>query len=229
MKGNIMFDLGMRMDQEKYAPVVQGFFNLFRELGRYDMGSDEGEMVSEQLVKGGVYSICTLPNSNFAYSLTHFNYISDISIFPSTTELVIGPGMDLQTYPEHEDAYLIESDTMLWPKVTELSFSNAMLHIMDLPALDYFGDRSFYVLDTPSHHPGHISSLTHVMPIIFVLLKGDCCYHVGDIHPSPPPFSLHLPCIIPSECNALPLHILLRQNQVRAPTKDPSTTRTLSV
>ncbi len=53
-KGNIMFDLGMRKDQEKYAPTVQGFFDRFRELGGYDMGADEGGTVSEQLVKGGV-------------------------------------------------------------------------------------------------------------------------------------------------------------------------------
>ncbi|KAK0194763.1 hypothetical protein F5146DRAFT_974101 [Armillaria mellea] len=99
-------------------------------------------------------------------------------------ELVVGPGTDLRTYPEHEGAHLIESDTV-GCQVTKLSFSNAILHIADIPTLDYFGDGSFYVLDTPGHHPGHISSLARVTPTTFVLLGGDCCHHVGDIHPSP--------------------------------------------
>ncbi|PBK85205.1 hypothetical protein ARMGADRAFT_1036500 [Armillaria gallica] len=91
-------------------------------------------------------------------------------------ELVVGPGMDLRTYPEHEDMHLIETDTTLVYllvilRVTELSFSNTMLHIVDLPALDYFGDGSFYVLDTPGHHPGHISSLARVTPTTFILLE----------------------------------------------------------
>ncbi|KAK0207449.1 hypothetical protein IW262DRAFT_1469550 [Armillaria fumosa] len=76
-KGKIMFDLGMRKDQEKYAPAVQGFFDWFRELG-----------VSEQLVKGGV----ELGSVNAViWSHTHFDHIGDISTFPSTTELVVGP------------------------------------------------------------------------------------------------------------------------------------------
>ncbi|KAK0184147.1 beta-lactamase-like protein [Armillaria mellea] len=188
-KGKIMFDLGMRKDQEKYAPAVQGFFDLFRELGGYDMGAEEGETVSEQLMKGGV----ELGSVNAViWSHTHFDHIGDVSTFPSSTELVVGPGTDLRTYPEHEDAHLIESDTV-GRKVTELSLSNAILHIAGLPALDYFGDGSLYVLDTPDHHTGHISSLARVTPTTFVLLGGDCCHHVGDIRPSPLHHSL-CPC-----------------------------------
>ncbi|KAK0194764.1 hypothetical protein F5146DRAFT_1117740 [Armillaria mellea] len=71
-KGKIMYDLGMRKDQEKYAPAVQGFFDLFRELGGYDMGADEGETVSEQLMKGGV----ELGSVNAViWSHTHFDHI----------------------------------------------------------------------------------------------------------------------------------------------------------
>lgn len=109
------------------------------------MGVDEGKTVSEQLMKGGV----ELDSVNAViWSHTHFDHIGDISIFPSTTELVVGPGTDFRTHPEHEDAHLIESD-IAGRKVTELSFSHALLHIADLPALDYFGDGSFYILDTP--------------------------------------------------------------------------------
>ncbi len=113
-----------------------------------------------------ISTISVCPLFHRQREIDNFSCTGDISIFPSTTELVVGPGMDLQTYIEHEDAHLIGSDTALvyllvilrsilnfmtgsGCKVTELSFSNATLHIMDLPALDYFDDGSFYVLDTP--------------------------------------------------------------------------------
>ncbi|KAK0204446.1 hypothetical protein DFS33DRAFT_1382327 [Desarmillaria ectypa] len=72
----------------------------------------------------------------------------DMSEFPRTTELVVGPGSDLRTYPSDPNATLIESD-LGGRKVTELSFSKEPLRIAYLTALDYFGDGSFYSLDTP--------------------------------------------------------------------------------
>ncbi|KAK0207242.1 hypothetical protein IW262DRAFT_1536752 [Armillaria fumosa] len=219
-KGKVVFDLGMRKDRERYAPAVRGVFDRFRELGGYDMGANDGETVSEQLMKGGVeldsvnavgtvslvmdkrkrtgimHVIAEGPDRANAptviWSHTHFDHIGDISIFPSTRELVVGPRTDLRTHPEHEDAQLIESD-ISGCKVTELSFSHATLHIADLPALDYFGDGSFYLLDTPGHQRGHISGLARVTPTTFVLLGGDCCHHVGDIRPTPLHYSI-CPC-----------------------------------
>ncbi len=119
-------------------------------------------------------SVCLrFPSSVISGKFDNSFCTGDISTFPPSTELVVGPGTDLRTYPEHEDAHLIESDTALvyflvilisipnlttvsGRKVTELSFSNATLHIADLPALDYFGDGSFYVLDTPG-----VSAMLH--------------------------------------------------------------------
>ncbi|KAG7443530.1 uncharacterized protein BT62DRAFT_1034482 [Guyanagaster necrorhizus] len=190
-KRKVIFDLGMRKDQEKYVPVVQRFFDLFRELGGYDMGTDASKTVSKQLVKG----VDLGSMDAVIWSHTHFNHIDDISLFPSATELVVGPGMDLCTYPEHEDMHLIKSDTASYLDGTLILQCNTMLHIADLPALDYFGDGSFYVLNTSGHHSGHISSLTHVTPTMFVLLGGDCCHHIGNIQPTAHHCSL---CLTPS-------------------------------
>ncbi|PBK65033.1 hypothetical protein ARMSODRAFT_450126 [Armillaria solidipes] len=67
--------------------------------------------------------------------------------------------------------------------------SNATLHIADLPALTTLVmEASTYL-----HHPGHISGLRRVTPTTFVLLWGDCCYHVGDVRPTPPHYSLYPP------------------------------------
>ncbi len=59
-------------------------------------------------------SVCLrFPSSVISRKIDNSFCTGDISTFPSSTELVVGPGADLRTYPEHEDAHLIESDTAL--------------------------------------------------------------------------------------------------------------------
>ncbi|KAK0462332.1 uncharacterized protein EV420DRAFT_1181549 [Desarmillaria tabescens] len=91
------------------------------------MGTDEGEMVGEQFVKGGV----DFDSVNaITWRLPHFEHIVDIPTFPSTTELVVGPGTDLRMFPDHEDAQLIESDTA-GREGNELSSSSATTLVME--------------------------------------------------------------------------------------------------
>lgn len=53
-------------------------------------------------------------------------------------------------------------------------------------ALDYFGDGSFYLLDSPGHAIGHMCGLvrTTTSPDTFVLLGGDICHHGSILRPS---------------------------------------------
>jgi glyoxylase-like metal-dependent hydrolase (beta-lactamase superfamily II) len=55
-----------------------------------------------------------------------------------------------------------------------------------LRALDFFGDGSFYLLDTPGHAIGHLSGLarTTVNPDTFIFMGGDICHHDGELRPS---------------------------------------------
>ncbi|KAF9034722.1 hypothetical protein BDZ89DRAFT_1062444 [Hymenopellis radicata] len=109
-----------------------------------------------------------------------------MSTFPSTTELVIHEDTDVRTYPSKQDSTLLESD-FANHSLRKLSFtpsSTKGFKIGDLDALDYFGDGSFYILDTPGHCPGHVSALARVTPASFTFLGGDCCHHVGDLRPS---------------------------------------------
>lgn len=86
--------------------------------------------------------------------------------------------------------------------LTELSFTNATLSFAGLPAIDYFGDGSFYLLRYPrstsrhdsrlnfpdlrlQHLPGHITALARVTPESFVVLGGDSCHHAGQLRPTP--------------------------------------------
>lgn len=54
-------------------------------------------------------------------------------------------------------------------------------------AVDFFGDGSFFLLDTPGHAVGHIAGLarTSANPDTFIFMGGDVCHHGGEIRPSP--------------------------------------------
>ncbi len=82
------------------------------------------------------------------------------------------------------------------------------LTIGNFPAVDYFGDGSFYLLDSPGHAIGHLCGLarTTKSPDTFILMGGDACHYPGQFRPSkycgipasidPHPFtaSLGVPC-----------------------------------
>lgn len=61
-----------------------------------------------------------------------------------------------------------------------------MFSIGKFPAFDYFGDGSFYLLNSPGHAVGHLCGLarTTVDPPTFVLLGGDICHYAAIFRPS---------------------------------------------
>jgi glyoxylase-like metal-dependent hydrolase (beta-lactamase superfamily II) len=48
--------------------------------------------------------------------------------------------------------------------------------------IDYFGDGSLYVIDTPGHLLGHINLLARSGPDRWVYLGGDCCHDTRILH-----------------------------------------------
>ncbi|KAK7026514.1 hypothetical protein VNI00_015594 [Paramarasmius palmivorus] len=172
----IMFDLGIRKDLDKLPPAQLASlsalpeFNLTVERDVVEQLTDEGIQPSD---------IDTV-----IWSHTHLDHIGDMSKFPPTTTLVIGPGSDRASYPTMPKAMLLDSD-FAGHEIHELSFSDASIVIGGLPALDFFGDGSFYVVDMPGHCPGHIVGLARVTPTTFILLGGDTCHHPGEMRPNP--------------------------------------------
>lgn len=76
-------------------------------------------------------------------------------------------------------------------QVREISFEegdddNDVVQIGDFRAVDFFGDGSFYLLDTPGHAIGHVCGLarTTVDPDTFIFMGGDLCHHGGELRPS---------------------------------------------
>ncbi|KAK7006765.1 Metallo-beta-lactamase superfamily protein [Favolaschia claudopus] len=171
----IMFDLGMRSDPLNFPPSVASFF----ESGVYSV--DSFKDITELLTEGGIAleSIDTI-----IWSHSHFDHIGNMAKWPNSTNLVVGPGTNRSLYPEYPDSALQASD-FAGHTVTELSFENTNLTISGLPAIDYFGDQSFYLLNTPGHLMGHISALARVTPSTFVVLGADTCHHAGQLRPRP--------------------------------------------
>jgi hypothetical protein len=63
---------------------------------------------------------------------------------------------------------------------------NSSLKLGNIPALDFFGDGSFYLLDLPGHATGHLGGLarTSSEPDTFIFLGADVCHHPAGIRPS---------------------------------------------
>lgn len=45
-------------------------------------------------------------------------------------------------------------------------------------AIDYFGDESLYIIDTPGHITGHVNLLARIGTEKWVFLGGDCCHDI---------------------------------------------------
>ena len=71
-------------------------------------------------------------------------------------------------------------------ELMEIDFNKTSIHIGGFQAFDYFGDRSFYILDSPGHAIGHVNALarTHTSPPAFIHLGGDSIHHSGEIRPT---------------------------------------------
>ncbi|KAF7353704.1 Metallo-beta-lactamase superfamily protein [Mycena venus] len=182
-KKRFMFDLGMRNDPLNLPPSVASFF----QSGVYSV--DPFKEITELLEEGGIplASIDTI-----IWSHSHFDHIGNMAKWPNKTNLVIGPGTNRSLYPESPDSQLQASD-FAGHNITELNFDNTNLTFSGLPAIDYFGDGSFYLLNTPGHELGHITALARVTPSSFIVLGADTCHHPGQLRPRPK-FQAAYPC-----------------------------------
>ncbi|KAJ7495957.1 beta-lactamase-like protein [Mycena galericulata] len=174
-----MFDLGMRIDPLNFAPSIasgfaSGVFQLVESKDITELGIE-------------VSSIDTV-----FWSHSHFDHIGDMSKFPNSTNLVIGSDTDTSTFPENPNGTLLASD-FAGHTVTKLDFTKANLTFSGLKAIDFFGDGSFYLLNTPGHLAGHMTALARVTPTTFVTLGGDTFHHAGEARPRPE-FQKNFPC-----------------------------------
>ncbi|KAH6843487.1 beta-lactamase-like protein [Chaetomium sp. MPI-CAGE-AT-0009] len=187
LQRSIIFDLGVRKDWKNLSPP------LLSQIEHLGWSLRVERDVSEILNDAGIDGTCI---EAVIWSHHHFDHAGNPNTFPPSTSLIVGPGFKsmLPGYPTNPDSAILESD-LANRQLIELDFDSGTsgthtfkpVTIGRFRALDYFGDGSFYLLDTPGHAVGHISGLARVTPgpeASFILLTGDAIHHPGEIRPS---------------------------------------------
>jgi len=120
-------------------------------------------------------------------SHSHTDHLGDPSLYPNTTSLVVGP--TFKTNPTLYPGYPLNSKSLIpqvvleGREVIEVVF-NTGLEIGGFPALDFFGDGSFYLLQGPGHTFDHICALARTSEDKFVFMGGDAAHHNGQFRPT---------------------------------------------
>ncbi|KIJ20844.1 hypothetical protein PAXINDRAFT_25650, partial [Paxillus involutus ATCC 200175] len=173
----VVFDLGVRRNIESLPPSLHDYI--------YKQGEGEGkkgcavyveQTADESLIKGGV-----TPDQIevIIISHLHFDHIGDASPFTKATFVIGEESKDILTsgYPIDPKSQIL-ADSVPLERTRFLSPSDFSTSIGPFPhALNYFGDGSLYVIDTPGHLPGHINVLARTSSDgAWILLGGDAAH-----------------------------------------------------
>jgi glyoxylase-like metal-dependent hydrolase (beta-lactamase superfamily II) len=207
----ILFDAGGRKDYWNYPPVVVDGFKQAINVRGFTCPKGVEEVLDDAGVEAGDLEA-------IVWSHWHFDHIGDMTKFPSTVKIVVGPGFKenlLPGYPADPQSRLLESDYANH-ELEEVTFDQD-LKIGNFNAHDYFGDGSFYLLDVPGHAVGHMCGLARTTENSFILLGADACHFAGVLRPSPylplpdsldvseagldPHFSSPCPCSLFHDCH----------------------------
>ncbi len=194
---HVLFDMGMRKDWEHtLPPKTVGFIKQYMP---FDVKKNIDEVLDED---AGHLGITTKSISAVIWSHQHFDHRGDINAFPSSTDIVVGPGFKaayLPAYPTNPESSILESE-LERHTLRELDNASFTLKIGQFPAHDFFGDGSFYLLSAPGHTVGHLCALARVLTTpspSFVFMGGDCAHYPAIFRPTE-----YLP--LPKEVPAIP-------------------------
>lgn len=166
-----LFDLGIRRDMENYPPAVQK--TIFKAPS---VLVDASQDCISSLAKGD-----TKPDDidYVCISHIHWDHTGDSSVFTKSTFIANEACRPLlsQGYPTVPDA---THSTDIYP-----THRTRYLDLTDSPAigpfphaLDFYGDGSLYIVDSPGHLPGHVNVLTRTSSDgAWIYLAADSAHH----------------------------------------------------
>jgi len=177
----LIFDLGIRKDWENSAASIVEQLKAFKsdlhvEKDVATILREHGQSLEEV---GGII-----------WSHGHFDHTGNPATFPTSTDLIVGPGFKAAFVPGFPTVPDSPVDERAWQdrNLREIDFKSEGndLRIGDFPALDFYGDGSFYLLDTPGHAVGHLCALarTTANPPTFIFMGGDIAHHAGEFRPT---------------------------------------------
>ncbi|KAK8048214.1 hypothetical protein PG994_009944 [Apiospora phragmitis] len=193
-----VFDLGAPTDFDTYAPVYNKLMNEAGLRSGFKVEKDVAQVLQDHGVAPADVSSIIWRSEGLPVSVhsshQHLDHIGNPNTFPKSTEIVVGQGFTkayCPGYPTNPDSPVCETyfaDRTL----REINFEPgpaANPKIGGFRAHDFFGDGSFYLLDTPGHTTGHLSALARTthgdIEDTFILMGGDVCHHGGELRPSP--------------------------------------------
>ncbi|KAH0154649.1 alpha/beta-hydrolase, partial [Aureobasidium melanogenum] len=188
----VLFDLGLRHDWRNLPP------QKVEAINKNGWRITAGKALEEVLAEHGI-DVAQNAVDTVIWSHPHLDHVGDISVFPKTTTLVVGKGFKT----EHIPGYPLNPSSGVWNSdfegrdVLQIEFEND-LNIGAFPAHDFFGDGSFFLLDTPGHMKSHMCGLARVSadPPRFIFMGGDIAHHPGQIRPSSyRPLPVSRPCL----------------------------------
>lgn len=111
--------------------------------------------------------------------------MGDLSVFPVSTELVLGPGMKdscMPGYPSNTYSPGLNSAFAV-RAVREVIFSDDVC-IGGFRAFDFSDNASFWLLEAPKRTDHRLSALRQTTEDTFVLFGGDECHGIAQLRPS---------------------------------------------
>jgi hypothetical protein len=173
----VLFDLAFMKDLFKRMPPS------LKAMLRGD------ESVIDPVMK--IEDICDVPDTlqahgydlseinSIIWSHSHIDHVGDPSVFPFSTDLVVGPGFKsacMPGYPTNPGATILDS-AFRGRSVKELDFDQHGLKVANIGgfrAVDFWRDSSFWVLECPGHTGHHLGALCRTTPDSWVFMGADC-------------------------------------------------------
>lgn len=179
-----VFDLGLKRDLTKYMPAMQTHISNRRPV-------EAKPDVADSLRKGGLDPANDI--DHVMVSHVHWDHVGTPEDFPKS-QFVVGSGtlhlldngagshypkeiFDPELLPRDRTLELPPSESSNPATAASKQTKHQWKPLAGFPAtIDFFGDGSLYVVDSPGHLYGHVNLLARVAEDRWIYLGGDCCH-----------------------------------------------------